>query len=229
MPEAVESDAAFVVSAEQRGTRHRLEAVVASGEAGRWYHRVHLEADEVTHDYTAACTCGVEECVHIRAALGVSEKHLPGIVPGRRRTSEGPQLQIGTSTDDGDWFDLNVSVTVAGEQVDFRELFAALVRGESVYLLPDGWYFPLNTPELETLRRVIEEARTLNDAPSPDFGSAATRSTCGKSWPDWIWWPPTSISGGSRSRRSPVSPNGWRCRRASPPICATTSGAATNG
>ncbi|MGO1522640.1 MAG: DEAD/DEAH box helicase [Nesterenkonia sp.] len=166
VPEAVESDAAFVVSAEQRGTRHRLEAVVASGEAGRWYHRVHLEADEVTHDYTAACTCGVEECVHIRAALGVSEKHLPGIVPGRRRTSEGPQLQIGTSTDDGDWFDLNVSVTVAGEQVDFRELFAALVRGESVYLLPDGWYFPLNTPELETLRRVIEEARTLNDAPS---------------------------------------------------------------
>ncbi|MBB3667354.1 DEAD/DEAH box helicase [Garicola koreensis] len=164
--EAVESDAAFIVSADQRGTRHQLEAVVASGEPGRWYHRVHLEADEVTHDYTAACTCGVEDCVHIRAALAASQTHLPGMAPGRRRTTEGPRLQIGTSTEDGDWFDLNVTVTVAGEQVDFRQLFAALVRGESVYLLPDGWYFPLNTPELETLRRVIEEARTLNDAPS---------------------------------------------------------------
>ena len=164
--EAVDPEAAFIVAAQREGTTHRLETVVASGEPGTWYRRVHIEADEATHDYTAECTCGISDCVHIRAALEASQTHLPGIVPGRTRTSEGPQLHIGTSTEDGDWFDLNVTLTVEGEEVDFREIFAALVRGESVYLLDDGRYFPLNTPELETLRRVIDEASTLNDAPA---------------------------------------------------------------
>lgn len=169
VPEAVDPDAAFIVAAQRDGTRHRIEAVVASGEPGTWYRRVHIEADEATHDYTAECTCGIPDCLHTRAALEASQAHLPGIVPGRQPTSEGPQLHVGTSTEDGDWFDLNVTVTVEGQQLDFRELFAALVRGERVYLLEDGRYFSLNTPELETLRRVIDEARTLNDAPSSDL------------------------------------------------------------
>lgn len=166
MNEAPDLEAAFIVAAQRDGTRHRLEAVVASGEPGTWYRRVHIDADEATGDYTAECTCGHSDCLHIDAALDASQAHLPGIVPGRTRTSEGPQLHIGTSTDDGDWFDLNVTVTVEDEEVDFREIFAALVRGERVFLLDDGRYFPLNTPELETLRRVIDEASALNETPA---------------------------------------------------------------
>lgn len=164
MPEAVDSSAAFIVSAERRGTTHRLEIVVASGVPGTWYHRVHLQAEESTNRYSATCTCGLSDCVHISASLEASQTHLPGIVLGREPTTEEPRVSIGASTAEGDWFDLDISVTVEGEEIDFRELFAALVRRESVFLLPDGRYFPLNIPELEALRRVIEEARVLNDS-----------------------------------------------------------------
>ena len=78
-------------------------------------------------------------------------------------------VRIGVSTtavpEDGDWFDLGISVTVDGETVPFLELFVALARGRSHLLLPGGAYFSLDKPQLLALRRLIEEARALSDAP----------------------------------------------------------------
>ena len=62
-----------------------------------------------------------------------------------------------------DWFDLAVSVTVAGEQVPFVLLFSALVSGETRMVLPSGTWFPLDTPALGRLRELIDEARLLQD------------------------------------------------------------------
>ena len=81
----------------------------------------------------------------------------------------GDSLRIGVSTDevagDTDWFDLGVTITVEGRQVPFADVFVALSRGESHLLLADGAYFALQKPELQTLARLIEEARALQDSP----------------------------------------------------------------
>jgi superfamily II DNA or RNA helicase len=78
-------------------------------------------------------------------------------------------VRIGVSTaavrGDGDWFELGISVTVDGETVPFLDLFVALATGRSRLLLPGGAYFSLDKPQLLALRRLIEEARALRDAP----------------------------------------------------------------
>ncbi|WP_300345480.1 DEAD/DEAH box helicase [Nesterenkonia sp.] len=159
------NDAAFIVSHDSQGARHRIEAVVASERPGRWYERVVLLGQEDGSQLSFTCTCEADSrCVHVDSALEAAGARLPGLVPGRRQTSEAPQLHIGASTTTGDWFDLQIRVTVDGEEIAFRDLFAALVRGESVYLLPDGRYFSLDTPQLQKLRAVIEEAKELNDS-----------------------------------------------------------------
>ncbi|WP_202805905.1 DEAD/DEAH box helicase [Actinopolymorpha alba] len=77
-------------------------------------------------------------------------------------------LRIGVSThdvaDETDWFDLGIDITVEGRQVPFSDVFMALTSGQSHLLLPDGAYFSLEKPELQTLRGLIEEARTLQDS-----------------------------------------------------------------
>ena len=81
----------------------------------------------------------------------------------------GDSLRIGVSAGevagDPDWFDLGVTITIEGRQVPFTDVFMALSRGESHLLLADGAYFSLEKPELQTLARLIEEARALQDSP----------------------------------------------------------------
>jgi SNF2 family DNA or RNA helicase len=81
----------------------------------------------------------------------------------------GGSLRIGVSTDDmvgeTDWFDLGVTITVEGREVPFTDVFRALSANESHLLLADGAYFSLEKPELQALRRLIEEARALQDKP----------------------------------------------------------------
>ena len=80
----------------------------------------------------------------------------------------GDSLTIGVSTsdlpDDNDWYGLGVSITVEGREVPFLDVFVALARDRSHLLLPDGAYFSLEKPELQALRRLIDEARSLHDA-----------------------------------------------------------------
>jgi superfamily II DNA or RNA helicase len=79
----------------------------------------------------------------------------------------GDSLTIGVSTSevpgDNDWFDLGITITAEGREVPFLDVFVALAKEKSHLLLPDGAYFSLEKPELQTLRRLIEEARSLHD------------------------------------------------------------------
>jgi superfamily II DNA or RNA helicase len=81
----------------------------------------------------------------------------------------GDSLRIGVSADavpdQTDWFDLGVTITVEGHDIPFADVFVALSRGESHLLLDDGAYFSLEKPELQALRRLIDEARALQDKP----------------------------------------------------------------
>jgi superfamily II DNA or RNA helicase len=68
---------------------------------------------------------------------------------------------------DTDWFDLGVVITVDGQSVPFTDVFMALSRGDTHLLLLDGTYFSLEKPELQTLKKLIEEARALRDPDGP--------------------------------------------------------------
>ncbi|NEE03045.1 DEAD/DEAH box helicase [Phytoactinopolyspora halotolerans] len=76
-------------------------------------------------------------------------------------------LTVGVSTeavaDNADWFDLGVTISVEGREVPFVNVFTALARDEQHMLLPDGAFFSLQKPELQALRRLIEEARALGE------------------------------------------------------------------
>ncbi|WP_277356984.1 DEAD/DEAH box helicase [Arthrobacter vasquezii] len=85
-------------------------------------------------------------------------------VPDYTELTEQPMVSVSTSeTDDRDWFGLGVSVSLGGTEVPFGELFRALALDEDHLLLPGGGYFSLDQPEFSQLRRLIEEARALQD------------------------------------------------------------------
>ena len=92
------------------------------------------------------------------------EVELSAAAPSYRRAESAPVVSV-AMTDDAagatDWFDLAVTIEVDGEQVEFRELFAALARGESQLILDSGTWFSLDRPELEQLRKIIDEAQLL--------------------------------------------------------------------
>ena len=83
----------------------------------------------------------------------------------RHRTARRYDSPTGGS-DDRDWYDLAVEVSVGGEQVAFHELFVALAQEREFLLLPSGVYFSLDQPEFRQLRELIAEARELEDAPA---------------------------------------------------------------
>jgi superfamily II DNA or RNA helicase len=68
---------------------------------------------------------------------------------------------------DRDWFDLSVTITADGQSVPFTDVFMALSRDDTHLLLLDGTYFSLEKPELQALKKLIEEARALRDPDGP--------------------------------------------------------------
>ncbi|MFL6064253.1 MAG: SNF2-related protein [Friedmanniella sp.] len=90
---------------------------------------------------------------------------LVGEVVDYRRSDAVPTVAVSAAERDttSDWFDLHVEVTLEGEAVPFDQLFAALTRGEEFLVLETGVYFPLDRPELQRLRELIEESRALTD------------------------------------------------------------------
>ena len=97
------------------------------------------------------------------------ELTVEGEVADYSEAVEPPLISV-SATDGGpdstDWFDLGISVTVADEDVPLAALIEALARGHEHLILDSGTWFSLERPELEALRRLVEEARTLQDRPS---------------------------------------------------------------
>ena len=91
-----------------------------------------------------------------------------------RPADDAVVIGLSTSAPDGDsgsdWFDLDVTVDVAGQSVPFTTLFSALSKGETHILLPDGAFFRLDAPELLGLHRLTTEARSLLDRPTGKLG-----------------------------------------------------------
>ncbi|MET3805900.1 superfamily II DNA or RNA helicase [Nakamurella sp. UYEF19] len=81
------------------------------------------------------------------------------------RAAEGlPVIGISGEPGEGrDWFDLQIVVSVDGEEVPIRDIFVALATGQDFMILPSGTYFTLEAERFEQLRRLIDEARQLQD------------------------------------------------------------------
>ncbi|MCK0114051.1 DEAD/DEAH box helicase [Ornithinimicrobium sp. F0845] len=83
--------------------------------------------------------------------------------PGERGPGSEPDgIQLGEDAS-RDWFDLGIEVTVGDQPVPLPDLLAALAHGAEQLILPDGTWFSVDVPELHALRRLVEEARALQD------------------------------------------------------------------
>jgi len=93
---------------------------------------------------------------------------IDGELPDYREAGSAPQVEL--VVDDRrpgtDWFDLQINVTVAGEQVPLPTLLEALTLDHDHVLLTSGLWFSLDHPELERLRVLVHEARALVDPDS---------------------------------------------------------------
>ena len=83
---------------------------------------------------------------------------------------EPPVIHLSTEdTGDRDWFDLQVSIEVAGESVPVRDIFAGIAEGHEIMLLESGTWFRLDQPELLRLRDLIAEAQEMSDPGSDEL------------------------------------------------------------
>ena len=111
--------------------------------------------------FTAEALPVLEQLEHVRVVT-------TGQVPDYSELTDSPLIGVSTKgTDDGDWFDLGVTVTLSGEDVPFDQLFRALAADEEHLMLSNGNYFRLDQPEFLRLRLLIEEARALQDREGP--------------------------------------------------------------
>ncbi len=84
--------------------------------------------------------------------------------PDYRELTDPPQLTISTvETDQRDWFDLGVMVTISGRKIPFDHIFRALAKGKKKLLLVDGTYLSLDQPVFARLHELIDEARALQE------------------------------------------------------------------
>src|SRR5699024_3594286 len=83
--------------------------------------------------------------------------------PDTRLTAESRIVLHPTLSEKHDWFALGFQVTIADRSIPFRQLFIALVRNQDSLLLADGTYFSLKNSAFDPLRKLLEEASTLDD------------------------------------------------------------------
>ncbi len=87
-----------------------------------------------------------------------------GEVVDYRPATSDPEITVSTAaTEASDWFDLHVLVRIDGEPVPFDQLFVALSTGAEFLVLETGVYVSLDSPVLDRLRELIEEAQLLQE------------------------------------------------------------------
>ncbi|MGN6199460.1 DEAD/DEAH box helicase [Humibacter sp.] len=132
--------------------------------------------DRLLVDRTMSGVDAAEWVAHVLPALealvsadGAGGAQNPGLrvdIVGERvdyqELTDRPELTVTTvPTDQRDWFDLGVLVTVQGRQIPFLPLFHALATGKKKLLLVDHSYLSLNQPVFDRLKDLLVEAEGL--------------------------------------------------------------------
>ena len=90
-----------------------------------------------------------------------------------RRVQERARLRFtGSETIGSDWLDLEITMDVDDEQVPIKDVINELATGATHMLLPSGVYFPLDAPELDRLKQLMDEAEALGEF-DDDHGAKA--------------------------------------------------------
>ncbi|QAY69806.1 DEAD/DEAH box helicase [Xylanimonas protaetiae] len=104
--------------------------------------------------------------------------------PAYRELAGAPTVALTTlDTERTDWFDLAVSVQVAGHEVPVRSIIEALGSGKKRLVLVDGTWLRLDHPALERLRDLLDEASRLSDRPGRPYAPSINRYHAGL-WED---------------------------------------------
>ena len=90
---------------------------------------------------------------------------LLGAMPAYEEAEEDPIVTVGVNEDPRkpDWLNLQVNVSVDGQEVPYANLIAAIRAGDDTMMLPSGTYFRLDSPTLLDIARVLDEAQALED------------------------------------------------------------------
>ncbi|MCG2620960.1 DEAD/DEAH box helicase [Arthrobacter sp. I2-34] len=116
--------------------------------------------DLATLDFTRSILPQLEALDGVRVEIS-------GGRPDYRELTEAPELTVSTvESEQTDWFDLGLMVKVAGREIPFGNIFKALSRGQKKLLLVDKTYLSLEQPVFDRLRRLVDEARQLQDRDS---------------------------------------------------------------
>lgn len=154
-------DAAEARILETMGQPWDVVPKLAESSAGGWGTPRLAASAELSGLDTLAFT--EEVLPRLRNTPGV-EVDTSGDIADYREAEEAPVVAISTkATEQRDWFDLGIVITLEGQPVSFAALFSALAAGQTRMLLPSGAYFSLDLPELHQLRALIDEARALQD------------------------------------------------------------------
>ncbi|HWJ08640.1 MAG TPA: SNF2-related protein, partial [Nocardioides sp.] len=130
--------------------------------------------DEISPELLAATTMtdgealvlAVHELPHLRTLpdVRVVEEERPDF----REVDVAPEISFDVVEPDddkplNDWFDLAVSVRVAGETIPLPDVLAALTLGLEFLVLPSGLYVTTDRPEFDRLREVVAAAAELHE------------------------------------------------------------------
>ena len=95
--------------------------------------------------------------------------------PDFRESTSAPEVAFTLAEaqpDHTDWLDLEVLVSVEGEQVPLPDVLAAVTRGDEFLVLPSGLYVSLDRPEFARLHEVVAAASELRERDGPGSASA---------------------------------------------------------
>lgn len=121
---------------------------------------------------SGAVLAGIPAARFIGETIPKLQEVLPNLVVqmdkdlhGFKFETQAPEVSyiVDETDESNDWFDLQVSVRIGSEDVPFHELFSALVGGQEFLLLESGTYFSLNTPQFDKLKKLITEAKSIQD------------------------------------------------------------------
>ncbi|MCP3422104.1 DEAD/DEAH box helicase [Nocardioides pinisoli] len=121
-----------------------------------------------------ALALALHDLPHLRTLPDVDVEELAP--PDFRESTEDPQIAFvlaDAQPDHTDWLDLEVQVSVDGEQVPLPVVLAALTREEEFLVLPSGTYVTLDRPEFARLHEVVALAAQLRES-DPDRLSVGT-------------------------------------------------------
>lgn len=93
---------------------------------------------------------------------------MAGELPAYEEAEDDPIVEVGVNEASAkpDWLDLQVTISVDGQEVPYPNLIEAIHRGDDTMMLPSGTYFRLDSPQLLDIARVLDEAQQLTDKKS---------------------------------------------------------------